>query len=196
MDSTERPPRLVRWTLRLEEAKALDQPVNALEPLIRNVFGAGVRGSVLRGEWLGHALHPLLTDVALGTWTSASLLDLAGGRDSLTSAQRLIGTGLLAAGPTAWTGWAEWSAAGPRDKRVGLVHAVTNGVAIGVYAASWLARRQGRHGTGARLALVGAAVSGVGAYLGGHLVETRKVASHHPAYDDAPVGAQQTHRHD
>jgi hypothetical protein len=190
MDPTERPPRVVQWTLRLERARALDGSVHALEPLIRTVFGTGVRGSVLRGEWLGHALHPVLTDVALGTWTSASLLDLVGGRDSVTAAQRLVGAGLLAAGPTAWTGWAEWSAAGPRDKRVGLVHAVTNAAAIGFYAASWQARRQGRHGPGARLALVGAAVSGVGAYLGGHLVGARKVASHHPVYDGAPASAQ------
>ena len=104
------------------------------------------------------------------------MLDLFGGPDSSAAAQRLVGTGLLAVGPTAWTGWAEWSAAGSRDKRVGLVHAVTNGVAIGVYAASWTARRRGRHGAGARLALAGATVSGVGAYLGGHLTEARKVA--------------------
>jgi hypothetical protein len=51
-----------------------------------------------------------------------------------------------------------------------------------VYAASWVARRRGRHGTGARLALLGAAVSGAGAYLGGHLAAARKVGSHHPGY--------------
>jgi uncharacterized membrane protein len=188
MSGTEQPPRIVRWTLRLEGARALDRPVHAVEPTIRSAFGSGARGSVLRGEWLGHAVHPVLTDVALGTWTSASLLDLVGGRDSVSAAQRLIGAGLLAAGPTAWTGWAEWSAAGPREKRVGLVHAVTNGVAIGVYFASWLARRRGRHATGARLALAGAVISGAGAYLGGHLVEARKVGSHDPVYNHAPVG--------
>lgn len=184
MKSVERPPTLVRWTLRLEEATALDRPVHALEPKIRAVFGTGKRGSVLRGDWLGHAVHPLLTDVVLGTWTSASLLDVLGGSSWSAPAQRLIGTGLLAVGPTAWTGWAEWSAAGKRDQRVGLVHAVTNGVAISVYAASYLARRRGRHAAGARLALAGAAVSGVGAYLGGHLAEARKVATRHPAYAD------------
>jgi len=172
----------VRWTLALEDAAALDRPVKALEPWIENIFGTGARGSVLRGEWLGHAVHPLLTDVVLGTWTSATVLDLIGGAESASSAQRLIGTGLLAVGPTAWSGWAEWSAAGPRDKRVGLVHAVTNGVAISVYAASWLARRRGRHGAGVRLALAGAALSGAAAYLGGHLTEARKVSSRHPAY--------------
>lgn len=185
MDSTDRLPALVRWTLRLESAAALDRPVQALEPHVRELFGSGTRGSVLRGDWLGHAVHPMLTDVVLGTWTSATLLDLVGGRDSSPASQRLTGIGLLAVGPTAWTGWAQWSEAGPRDKRVGLVHAVTNAVAIGTYAASWVARWRGRHEAGARLALAGAAVSGVGAYLGGHLTEARKVGSRHPAYEDS-----------
>jgi hypothetical protein len=184
MNPNEQPAGVVRWTLRLEQATELDRPVHALEPSVHAWFGSGTRGSVLRGEWLGHAVHPVLTDVVLGTWTSASLLDLFGGPGSAAAAQRLLGTGLLAVGPTAWTGWAEWSAAGSRDKRVGLVHAVTNGVAIGTYTASWLARRRGSHRTGARLALAGAAVSGVGAYLGGHLVGARKVGSRHPVFDD------------
>ena len=187
MSPIEQPPTIVRWTKGLEDATALDGPVRAFEPSIRALFGTGTRASVLRGDWLGHAVHPILTDLVIGTWTSASLLDLFGGRGSSAPAQRLIGTGLLAVGPTAWTGWAEWSAAGPREKRVGLVHAVTNGVAIGVYTASWIARHRGRHGAGARLALAGAAVSGVGAYLGGHLAAARKVGSHHPAYDKAPL---------
>ena len=190
MDPIDQPPGIVRLTRGLEEADALDRPVQALAPLVETVFGTGTRGSVLRGEWLGHAVHPLLTDVVLGTWTSASLLDLFGGSDSSTAARRLVATGLLAAGPTAWTGWAEWSEAGPRDKRVGLVHAVTNAVAIGVYAASWSARRRGRHGRGAVLALAGAAVSGVGGYLGGHLAAARKVASHHPAFNEPGQGAR------
>lgn len=185
MSPMERIPAIVRWTLRLEEAATLDRPVEALEPTIRSVFGTGVRGSLLRGEWLGHAVHPLLTDVVLGSWTSATVLDIFGGRESTAAARRLVGTGLLAVGPTAWTGWAEWSQAGRREQRVGLVHAVTNAVAIAVYGASWVARRRGRHRAGARLALTGAAVSGLGAYLGGHMTEARQVASHHPAYDDA-----------
>jgi hypothetical protein len=185
MNGIDQPSRIVRWTLRLEESTALDRPVQAVEPTVQAVFATGARSSVLRGEWLGHAVHPVLTDVVLGTWTSATLLDLLAGPESAAFAQRLVGAGLLAAVPTFWTGWAEWSAAGPRDKRVGLVHAVTNGVAVTVYAGSWVARRRGRHGAGAALALAGAVVSGVGAYLGGHLVGARKVASHHPAYGDA-----------
>ena len=51
---------------------------------------------------------------------------------------RLIGVGLVAVGPTAWSGWSEWTTCGPQAKRVGLVHAATNGVAIGAYAARGL----------------------------------------------------------
>jgi hypothetical protein len=185
MNATERASRIVRWTLRLEQAAVLDRSVQAVDPTIQAVFGTGTRSSVLRGRWLGHSVHPMLTDVVLGTWTSATLLDLVGGRDSSASAQRLIGVGLLAAAPTFWTGWAEWSTAGGSEKRVGLVHAITNGVALSAYTASWIARRRGRHGAGAGLALTGAAVSSVGAYLGGHLIAARKVASHDPVYDNA-----------
>ena len=178
----------VRGIQRLEETTALDRPVRAIEPRVTSLFGSGTRGSVLRGDWLGHALHPALTDVVIGTWTSATVLDLFGGRGSAPAAQRLVASGLLAVGPTAWAGWAEWSAAEPRDQRVGLVHAATNVLAIGTYAASYVARRQGRHRAGVSLALVGSAVSGAGAYLGRHLVTARKVGSRHPAFEqDANV---------
>ena len=187
MDSTEQAPAIVRWTRRLEETTALDAAVQAVEPTIRTAFGTGIRAAVLRGDWLGHAVHPLLTDLVLGTWTSATVLDLFGGAQSSAAAQRLIGTGLLAAAPTAWTGWAEWSAAGPRDQRLGLVHAATNALAISVYAASWIARRRGRHGAGVKLALVGATVAGVGGYLGSHLAVARKLGSRHPAYREGPL---------
>lgn len=182
MDPDVRLPDLVRAMLRLEEAESLDGAVHALERPVGALFGGGA-GSVLRGEWLGHALHPMLTDLTIGSWTSATLLDVLGGSDAAGAARLLVGAGLVAAGPTAWSGWAEWSEAGEREKRVGLVHAVTNGVAIGAYAASWAARRRGRRGTGVCLGLAGAAVAGVGGYLGGHLAAARKVGSRHPAYD-------------
>ena len=179
-DST---PGIVQWTLRLEDAEALDRVTQALQPFVRTVFASGARGSWLRGDWLGHALHPSLTDVTLGTWTSATVLDLVGGRDSRDAARKLVAAGLLAAGPTAWTGWAQWAEAGPREKRVGLVHAVTNGGAIAIYAASWRARKQGRHVTGALLSLAGAGVSGVGGYLGSHLIAARRVATRDAAFE-------------
>lgn len=185
MNAADRPiPPLVRWTRRLEEASALDGPVKSLEPHVRAIFGSGARGSMLRGDWLGHALHPVLTDLTVGSWISASLLDVLGRGRWSAPAQSLVGTGLLAFGPTAWTGWAEWSEAEQREKRVGVVHVGLNAASAVAYLASWTARRQGRHGTGAGLAFVGAGISGAGAYLGGHLAVARKVGSRHPAFSD------------
>ena len=183
MSSVEKAPPQVSLLLALEEASSLDGAIAVIEPTIRSTFGSGARGKALRGEWLGHAIHPLLTDFVLGSWTSATLLDLIGGKDSRKAAQQLVGASLLAVGPTAWTGWAEWDQAAPRDKRVGLVHAVTNGLAIGLYAASYLSRKRGRHETGARLGLAGATVASVGGYIGGHLAIARKVGTAHPAVD-------------
>ena len=185
MSISDRPPVHVDLVRRIEEAQGLDPVAHAIAPVIRQAFATGVRGEVLRGDWLGHALHPLLTDLVVGTWTSATLLDVVGGADSGKAAQRLVGLGLLAFVPTAWSGWAEWSDAGPREQRVGLVHVGTNAAAAGVYYASWRARRRGQGVKGAALSLLGAAVSGSAAYLGGHLAIARKVGSHDPAYDDA-----------
>lgn len=184
MSAVHSPSALVRLTQRLEDLTALDAPVQALTPKVRAVFGTGARGSFLRGDWLGHALHPVMTDLVIGSWTSATLLDVLGGAESQVAARKLVGAGALAFAPTAWTGWAEWSEAGTREKRVGLVHVLTNGVALVIYTSSWIARRRGRHGSGVRLALAGSAVSTVGGYLGGHLAHARKVGSHDPAYDE------------
>ncbi len=178
-------PGIVQWTKGLEQSTGLDAVVAKVQPLADALLAEPGRAAALRGMWLGHAVHPLLTDVPLGAWTSAMVLDVIGGRASRPAAQRLTAFGVLAALPTAITGWAEWGAvAGQREKRVGVVHAAANNVGVLLYFASWRARRRGRHATGMLLALAGGVGVGVGGYLGGHLTEARKVASRHPAYDD------------
>lgn len=92
---------------------------------------------MLRGDWLGDALHPLLTDFPVGCWLSAGLLDLVGGRGSRKASQRLIGFGLLMVPPTAAAGLSDWSRdQRPRVRRVGAVHAVGNVVASLLYLRS------------------------------------------------------------
>ncbi len=189
MTTSDRLPAHIGLTRRIEEAQGLDPVAHAIAPTVRQLFGSGARGAVLRGDWLGHAVHPLLTDLVIGSWTSASVLDVLGGRDSAKAAQRLVGVGLLAFGPTAWTGWAEWSEAGIREQRVGLLHVASNAVSAGAYFASWRARRQGKQVRGAVLGLAGAGVSGLGAYLGGHMAIARKVGSRSPAFADTVTDA-------
>jgi len=130
----------------------------------------------------GHALHPVLTDLPIGFWTSATVLDLVGGKQSRPAATRLLALGLLAAVPTAVTGLAEFEATGQREKRVGVLHAASNSVALACYVSSLSARRNDRHTRGVLLALAGSGATGVSGYLGGHLTAVRKVSSRHPGF--------------
>ncbi len=177
-------PAVVSWTERLEGSTRVDGLVRLAEPLVDALLADPDRADALQGRWLGHAIHPPLTDVPIGAWTSATILDLVGGRKSQPAAKRLIGVGVLTALPTAVTGWAEWGAAGQREKRVGVVHAGSNVAALVLYSASWRARGRGKHLRGVALSLGGGLALGLGGYLGGHLVEARKVSSRHPAFDD------------
>jgi uncharacterized membrane protein len=171
-----------RLTVELEGEERLDPVVDAVRQVTRPLADSPA-GPALRGEWMGHALHPTLTDLPLGLWTATSVLDLVGGANARPAAQRLLGVGLIAAGPTALSGWAEWQQAGTSAQRVGLVHAALNITAVGLYAGSWGARRRGRHGLGVALALLGAGAASAGGYLGGHLALVRDVASRPPALD-------------
>src|SRR3712207_1190186 len=95
-------------TDKLEELGALDAPGKAIGKQVRSIFAPGSpQKEAAAGTWLGHALHPLLTDVVIGSFMSATLLDLLGGDDD--AVQRLIGVGIAAYGPTAATGVNDWA---------------------------------------------------------------------------------------
>jgi len=176
------PPALVEALHRIEGSTALDRPVELVERLARAVVRPGATEDALTGAWLGHALHPLLTDIPLGTWLSASLLDLVGGRAARPAARRLIGIGILNALPTAATGLAEWLQADRASRRVGVVHAQANTVGLLLYGASYQARRRGRHLRGVALGMAGGMAAIAGGYLGGHLSLARKAGYRDPRF--------------
>jgi uncharacterized membrane protein len=177
---------LVQVAIAVEGAEALDQVDRVVAPVLSMTVRPFRMRSILHGHWLGHAVHPLLTDFPLGMWMSGTLLDLVGGPQSAPAARRLVGLGVLAALPTALTGAAEWSAIEvARDRRTGLVHAGVNLTALALYTTSWLQRVRGRRARGVGLAVTGGLVATVGGFFGGHLTEVRKVSSRHPAFDHA-----------
>ena len=161
----------------IEGAEGLDRPAAAYERALAPLGRPGPVHDLLTGRPLGHAAHPMLTDIPIGCWTSATVLDLVGGRDARRAATRLVGLGVLAAVPTAATGAAEWLETDRESKRVGVVHANANGLGLALYGASWVARRRGRHGWGKALALAGMAVATVAGHLGGHLTIARNVGT-------------------
>jgi nitrite reductase/ring-hydroxylating ferredoxin subunit/uncharacterized membrane protein len=156
------------------------QPVEEkLQGLVASALAAAGRRvrNLLHGTWLGHALHPVLTDVPIGAWTMAVVFDILDARSRGwwrrrydKAADRAVVVGIIGAGAAAVTGMADWSYTSGRSRRTGLVHAVMNTAALGLWTASLMARRRGARGAGRTLGGVGYGILLAAAYLGGTLV--------------------------
>lgn len=153
----------MRTVDRLEETTALDAVVGPAQKLVRLIKPGRLRDA-LHGVWLGHPLHPALVQAPIGAFVSASVLDLFG--DDPKAVRRLVAVGILGSVPAAVAGAVDWGEQHEQQMRVGVVHALLNGTALGLYALS-LAAGSERAGRGLRLA--GLVTAGTGAALGGHI---------------------------
>jgi nitrite reductase/ring-hydroxylating ferredoxin subunit/uncharacterized membrane protein len=135
----------------------------------------------LHGTWLGHPLHPVLTDVPLGAWTLATVFDLWGGanRHQDRAADAAIGVGLAGAVGAAVTGMTDWQHTTAEDRRVGLLHGLLNLSATGLYAVSLALRLRGVRTPGRTIGGLGFTVALGAAYLGGHLVYRKRIGVNH-----------------
>jgi uncharacterized membrane protein len=154
----------------LEDVEALDTVAAPLAEVVDQVFPDGPTRDALRGKWLGHPLHPMLTDLPIGFWTTAFVFDLLPFRGTGKAARTAIGLGTLTALPTLAAGWADFAALPARQRRAAVVHGASNEIATALYAFSYLARRRGRTFKGVTLAMLGAGAATFGGYLGGQLV--------------------------
>ncbi|HET8673423.1 MAG TPA: Rieske (2Fe-2S) protein [Thermoleophilaceae bacterium] len=144
-----------------------------LQPLIRRAVGrAGVRNA-LDGVWLGAPLHPALTDVPVGAWTTALALDAAStlsGDEALAgAADRALAVGTLAALPAAATGLNDLRDLIGQSRQIAMVHALLNVVGLSFSSASLAYRRAGRRGLARGLSASGYLISASAAHLGGKL---------------------------
>ena len=142
------------------------------------------------GRWLGHPLHPALSDLPIGFWAGSVLLDLTG-RDpapegGLDPAGLFTAAGLKAAVAAAATGVVDWTVSDDQDRRVALFHGVLNTAALGLQGVSLAARLAGHRRTARGLGAAGLAVTGAAAYLGGHLVFAKAVMVNRVAGADGP----------
>jgi nitrite reductase/ring-hydroxylating ferredoxin subunit/uncharacterized membrane protein len=173
---------------RLEELKELDPIAKRLQSIVRKVIPQESQlKDAVSGTWLGHPLHPPLTDVVIGMWTSAWFLDFLGGEDSEGASDRLIGAGILAAVPTAIAGLSDWAELFGGSRRVGSLHAIGNTTALGLQGMSWLARKRGRRGLGVGLSMVGMTAATASAWLGGHLSFGRGVGVDQTVFESLPT---------
>lgn len=171
---------------KLERAEGLDPAAEKVQAVVHQVLGRSKAKDVLSGTWLGHPLHPLLITLPIGSWVSAAVLDVVGGRSSRKAADRLVALGVLTALPTAASGASDWADTVGAERRVGLVHASGNYAALGLMVASWVARKRGRRVAGISYSLLANTLVGATGYLGTHMTYNQGVGVDTTAFEAGP----------
>jgi len=178
---------LYELTERLGHLEALDGVGRKLAHSVGRVFPHGPVKDALSGTWLGHSLHPVLTDVPIGTWVSATALDVLGDEEHEPAAELLIKLGLVASLPTVAAGLSDWSDTMGAERRIGLLHAAGNSAVSLLYLGSLAARKRGHRGLGVSLGLLGTGVTLFSAYLGGHLSLAMGVGVDQSTFEGGPT---------
>lgn len=171
----------------LEQAKALDRIADPIAAAVSKAVRPRAIRNLLSGTAIGHHLHPMLIVIPSGAWSMASFLDLTGGKDTRKAADLLVTVGILSAVPTAMTGLHDWSDTQEKERRVGIVHAAGNSVALLLYTASAVARARDRRALGVLLGLGGLGSMLFSAFLGGHLSYASGVNVNRTAWHEAPT---------
>jgi nitrite reductase/ring-hydroxylating ferredoxin subunit/uncharacterized membrane protein len=174
----------------IENQDWLGEAGDAIQPVIIKAFKAGGETgqkikNFLHGTWLGHPLHPVLTDVPIGSWTVAAVLDgieLAGNDDYKSGADAAIAIGITGALASAVTGLTDWTGTTKKRRKVGLMHGLLNLTATGLYVTSLILRqRKDSRGAAITFAMIGYGVTTAAAYLGGNLVYGEQTGVDHTA---------------
>jgi nitrite reductase/ring-hydroxylating ferredoxin subunit/uncharacterized membrane protein len=173
--------------------RALDESVSAVVvPLYDRHRNALVVELMHGGRWAGHSLHTALSDLPIGLWSGALVLDVVGNElptsgNRMGAAGTLSVAGLVAASATAATGVTDWAVSDGEDRRVGLAHGMLNLAGMVLQGSSLVARLTG-HGGSARVLGAGSmTVTAAAGYVGGHLVQGRAVMVNRVATHTGPT---------
>jgi nitrite reductase/ring-hydroxylating ferredoxin subunit/uncharacterized membrane protein len=143
----------------------------------------------LNGSWLGHSLHPVLTDVVIGGSTVAVLLEIIGwfGVDGLRPAIAwTLGLTWLAAIGAIVTGLTDYKDTATGDERnLAGMHGLINIVATIAFIVAFVAYLGPGGSLGPVLLIAGYLVVSVGAYIGGHVVFKYGYMVNHNAFPRA-----------
>jgi nitrite reductase/ring-hydroxylating ferredoxin subunit/uncharacterized membrane protein len=142
------------------------------------------------GSWLGHPLHPVLTDFVIGAWVMGGILDLLGAlkgsHKTEQASEILIGLGAAGAVPTAIAGLTDYTTIPRRAASTGALHGLINTLGLGIMLFSLRERRKGRRSQGIFLSSVGLGLITVSAWLGGELTFRYSVGVNHSSRPDGP----------
>lgn len=174
----------------------LDAVGNQVSLAIHNAILAGGNparnvADLLHGTWLGHPLHPVLTDIVVGSFSLATLFDgiaaVQGSEEAERTADTLLAIGAISAVPTALAGMTDYSAIQEPATGTGLAHALLNTAALVLYALSLRARHTGQRGVGVALSTVAFGILMASSWLGGHMLNSQRVGvNHNDEYASGP----------
>jgi nitrite reductase/ring-hydroxylating ferredoxin subunit/uncharacterized membrane protein len=138
---------------------------------------------VLHGTWLGHPVHPILTDFTIGAWGIGAMFDAVGLKTGSRRARRMGTTlakvGVVSAIPTILTGLVDYSRIQRPASKAATLHAIINDVNLGLYLLSIRERSRGNYRAGATISLFGMGFVVAASWLGGHLVYGHRVGVDH-----------------
>ena len=149
-----------------------------------------------RVKLLGHPVHPMIVVFPVGLLITAVVLDLISvwrGAPSLASIAHFnMGIGVIMGLVAAVFGWIDWFGIPEhtRAKRIGLIHGVGNMMAVVLFAAVWVMRRDETltvlPTSLLSIELAAFAMLAVGGWLGGELVDRLGVGVDDGANVNAP----------
>lgn len=150
--------------------------------------GEAVRtaADALHGKQLGHPLHPLLTDITLGSWTLAFAFDLLGivSGSARNAADKLTALGIIAAVPTGIAGMVDYSSIKRKAAAYGAAHGLMNMLAMSCYLFSAVERMRGNRFRAVFYAFWGISIVSASAWLGGDLAYRHRVGVNHAPGSD------------
>ena len=159
----------------VEALPVLDRVAEGVQPKVQEAVEAGgtTARNVLDGVWFEVPLHPVLTDVPVGSWTAALVFDgvdaATGSKAVRNAADASLVMGILGAFGAAITGLSDWRYLSGGSRRMGVAHGLMNTVGLALSIVSLILRATGRRNAGRMAFLAGYSVSGMAAHLGGEL---------------------------
>jgi nitrite reductase/ring-hydroxylating ferredoxin subunit/uncharacterized membrane protein len=154
--------------------------------------GEGTRSAAdtLHGTWLGHPLHPVLTDVTIGAWTFAVFFDvmwlITQKKGHRRTADMLTRIGTVSAIPTAMAGITDYSAIKKDAVAHGALHGIINAVGLVLNILSIRARDSHHHSTGRALSFIAFGGLLISAWIGGEMTYRLRVGVNHSKAPSEP----------
>lgn len=160
----------------VESLPYLDEISDSVQPKVQKLLdaaGGKTARNVLDGTPMELPLHPALTDVPIGAWTTALIfdgLDVVGDSNAMRrAADASLAVGVAGGIAAAITGISDWRYLSGGSRRMGAAHGLLNAAGLALSIASLGLRAAGRRNAGRLVFLAGYSLTGTAAHLGGEL---------------------------